>query len=201
MGVIRLATEDDAAPVRDIYAPFCESTPVSFETESPALEEIERRIRKTLERFPWLVCEAGGQVLGFAYAGPHRERAAYRWSVDVTVYVREGQHRLGVGRALYASLARVLELQGYYNAYAGITLPNAASVGLHEAMGFRPVGVYRNVGYKLGAWHDVGWWCRPLRSFEPEPGEPKALPEVRETAGWAAIVAAGLPFLKAHRPG
>jgi phosphinothricin acetyltransferase len=196
LGVIRLASEADARMVRDIYAPFCARTPVSFETEPPSVEEIRRRIGKTQERLPWLVCARGGEVLGYAYASPHRERAAYGWSVDVAVYVREGQRRWGVGRALYGSLLPALEVQGYYNAYAGITLPNAASVGLHEAVGFRPLAVYRGVEYKLGAWHDVGWWHLPLAALMPEPEEPRPLPVVYNTPEWTAALALGLTFLK-----
>jgi phosphinothricin acetyltransferase len=201
VGIIRLATEGDAPMVRDIYAPFCESTPVSFETHPPSVDEIRRRIGKTLERLPWLVCAASDAVLGYAYASLHRERAAYRWSVDVAVYVREGQRRSGIGRALYSSLLPTLEVQGYYNAYAGITLPNAASVGLHEAVGFRPLAVYCGVGYKLGAWHDVGWWHLPLAPLVPEPKEPRPLPVVYDTPEWTAALAMGLTFLKPRPAG
>jgi L-amino acid N-acyltransferase YncA len=116
-----------------------------------------------------------GAVLGYAYASPHRERAAYRWSVDVAVYIAEQARRRGVGRQLYSTLFAMLVELGYYNAFAGVTLPNPASVGLHESMGFTPVGVYRNVGYKLGAWHDVGWWRRPLQPPAADPAEPRSL--------------------------
>jgi phosphinothricin acetyltransferase len=184
---IRLARAEDAAGVLAIYAPFC-ATPVSFEEEPPSLDEMRRRIAGTLERWPWLVCAADAEVLGYVYARPHRERAAYRWSVEVTAYVAAGQRRRGVGRALYTALFRLLELQGYCNAYAGITLPNPASVGLHEALGFRPVGVYRHVGYKCGAWHDVGWWQRDLRPPEPEPPEPRDLSELKGEAAWQAAL-------------
>jgi phosphinothricin acetyltransferase len=156
---IRLASEDDADQVRAIYAPFCaDDSPVSFEVVPPSVEEMKGRIARTLDHFPWLVCEAAEEILGYVYAGPHSERAAYRWSVNTAIYIRPGRRRSGVGRALYASLFAVLRLQGYVNAYAGSTLPNPGSVGLHTAMGFEPVGVYRGVGYKAGAWHDVAWW-------------------------------------------
>src|SRR5205085_974289 len=126
--------------------------------EPPSLDVMQARITQTVPHLPWLVCEKDDLIRGYAYASPHRARAAYQWSVDVTVYVREGQRRRGVGQALYASLFRLLVLQGYYNAYAGITLPNPASVGLHESLGFFPIGIYREVGFKLEQWHDVGWW-------------------------------------------
>jgi phosphinothricin acetyltransferase len=136
---IRLATEDDAVQIAEIYAPFCRETPISFETEPPAAGEMRERIARTVKSYPWLVCDDGGQILGYAYASRHRERAAYRWSVDVSVYVREGRRRTGLGRALYTSLFALLRLQGFQNALAGATLPNSGSVGLHEAMGFEPV--------------------------------------------------------------
>ena len=194
--IIRLATERDAEQVAAIYAPNVTDAIVSFETEAPSAEEMRRRIEGTLERFPWLVCERHGRVLGYAYAGAHGSRAAYRWSVDVSAYVHKGERRMGVGRALYASLISVLALQGFYNAYAGIALPNPASVGLHEAAGFRPVGIYRGVGYKLGAWHDVGWWHLTLRERRADPNPPADLPAVLGSTGWSAALASGLSFLR-----
>jgi len=194
--IIRLAAERDAEQVAAIYAPYVTGTIISFESEPPSAEEMRRRIEETLERFPWLVCERHGRVLGYAYANAHGSRAAYRWSVDVSVYVQEEAHRTGVGRALYTSLIAVLALQGFYNAYAGATLPNPASVGLHEAVGFRTVGVYCGVGYKLGAWHDVVWWHLPLRERVAEPDPPADLPSVMGSEGWGAALASGLSFLR-----
>jgi L-amino acid N-acyltransferase YncA len=182
--VIRLATPDDAESVQAIYAPYC-LTPISFEPGPPAVEEMRGRLVKVLSRYPWLVCEEAGEMLGYAYAGQHRERAAYRWSVDTSVYVRQARQRRGVGRALYTSLLALLPLQGYVNAYAGVTLPNPASVGLHEAMGFQPVGVYHQVGFKCGSWHDVAWFQRPLQARTGDPPAPRLPDEVRETAEWA----------------
>jgi L-amino acid N-acyltransferase YncA len=194
---IRLATEHDAEQIQGIYAPFCgEGSSVSFEVEPPPVEVMRRRIAKTLEQYPWLVCDDHGEVLGYVYAGTHRERAAYRWSVDVTVYVRDGRRRSGVGRALYTSLFEALKLQGYYNAYAGTTLPNPGSVGLHRAMGFEPVGVYRGVGYKGGAWHDVAWWQLSLRERDATPRPPESVQAIRHSEGWDAALAAGLPLLR-----
>jgi len=193
---IRLATERDAKTVADIYAPNVTDTVISFESEPPGAEEMRRRIEATLERYPWLVCEHRGRALGYAYAGAHGSRAAYQWSVDVSVYVRGEAHRTGVGRALYTSLFAALKVQGFYNAFAGATLPNPASVGLHEAMGFRPVGVYRGTGYKMGAWHDVGWWHLPLRELVPDPDPPADLPSVLGSEEWDAALAKGLPLLR-----
>jgi phosphinothricin acetyltransferase len=169
---IRAATSKDARQVLDIYAPFCTDSAVSFEVEAPALDEMRRRIDRTLARFPWLVAERERQVLGFAYASEHRERAAYRWAVDATVYVKAGDRRAGVGRRLYTELFAILSRQGYINVFAGIALPNPASVGLHESLGFVLIGVYRAVGYKLGGWHDVGWWQLVLRAAPARPDEP-----------------------------
>ena len=194
--VIRLATERDAEQIAAVYAPNVTDTVISFETEAPSTDEMRRRIEATLKRYPWLVCERQGRVLGYAYASAHGSRAAYQWSVDVSVYVREGAHRRGVGRALYTSLFAALNLQGFYNAYAGATLPNPASVGLHEAMGFRPVGVYPGVGYKMGAWHDVAWWHLPLRERVANPDPPADLPSVLGSEEWEAALKRGLPHLR-----
>ena len=194
---IRLATERDAEQIAAIYAPNVIGTVISFEFEPPTAEEMRRRIELTLKRYPWLVCERhDGRLLGYAYAGTHGSRAAYQWSVDVSVYVHEEARRMGVGRGLYASLFAALVLQGFYNAYAGATLPNPASVGLHESVGFRPVGVYRGVGYKLGAWHDVVWWHLPLRERVADPDPPAELPAVVGPEEWDAALASGLSFLR-----
>jgi L-amino acid N-acyltransferase YncA len=194
--IIRLATERDAEQITAIYAPNVTDTIISFELEPPSADEMRQRIEVTLERYPWLVFERQGRVLGYAYADAHGSRAAYQWSVDVSVYVHKDARRMGVGRALYASLVAALNLQGFYNAYAGAALPNAASVGLHESVGFRPVGVYRGVGYKLGAWHDVGWWHLPLRERVADPNPPADLPSVLGSEEWDAALTNGLPLLR-----
>jgi phosphinothricin acetyltransferase len=150
--------ERDAAACAAIYAPYVRDTPISLEERVPTTQEIAERIEATTQTHPWLVAEDAGDVVGYAYATRHRERACYRWATDVTVYVTPNRHRGGVGRALYQALFGLLAEQGFRIACAGITLPNQASVGLHEALGFQPVGVYRNIGWKLGAWYDVGWW-------------------------------------------
>ena len=194
--IIRLATELDAEKIAAIYAPNVTDPIISFEFEPPTAAEIRRRIEATLERYPWLVCERQGRVLGYAYAGAHGSRAAYQWSVDVSVYVHENARRMGVGRALYATLFAALDLQGFYNAYAVATLPNPASVGLHESVGFRPIGVYRGVGYKMGAWHDVVWWHLPLCERVADPDPPADLPSVLGSEEWDAALTNGLPLLR-----
>jgi L-amino acid N-acyltransferase YncA len=164
---VRVATPADAPAVQAIYAPMVERTAISFEQEPPSIEEMAQRIQATLALYPYLVAERDGQLIGYAYASQHRAREAYRWSVDVTVYIDPAAHRSGVGRALYERLLPLLERQGYHGAYAGIALPNAGSVGLHEALGFRHIGTYPEVGYKHDKWHDVGYWRYTLDSSTP----------------------------------
>jgi phosphinothricin acetyltransferase len=188
---IRLAQEHDAAAIAAIYRPFVEATAVSFETVAPDRDEMARRITETMVSYPWLVCDIGGQVAGYAYASPHRVRAAYQWSVDASVYVGAQYQRCGIGRGLYTSLFRILAAQGFFNACAGITLPNPASVALHESVGFTPVGVYRRVGYKLGAWHDVGWWQLILTAHDGAPREPLDMAAVQQRPEWISVVTSG----------
>jgi len=164
----------DAAACATIYAPSVAAGVASLEERAPEPREFVDRIRIIQRTHPWLVAEIDDAVVGYAYASRHRERASYRWSADVTVYVAAEQHRRGIGRALYEALFPLLARQGLYEACAGITLPNDASVGLHESLGFQPVGVYRNIAYKLGSWRSVGWWQKTLRDHLDDgtpPGE------------------------------
>jgi phosphinothricin acetyltransferase len=170
--LLRVATPADATTVQAIYAPIVRETFISFELEAPSVEEMATRIATTLETYPYLVAEWGGEVVGYAYAGAHRTRAAYQWSVDVTAYVAPHAQRQGVGHQLYVRLLDLLAAQGFHRAFAGIALPNDASVALHESVGFTPIGRYPDVGFKLGEWRDVGWWSRPLRSGPPGPITP-----------------------------
>jgi len=172
---LRTATPDDAAAIATIYRPIVATTTISFELEPPSVEEMRSRIVATLQRLPWLVSlDADGLVNGYVYASRHRERAAYQWAVDTTAYVRDDSRGQGVGRKLYTELFEELARLGYFQAFAGIALPNAGSVGLHEAMGFKPLGVYRNVGFKLGAWRDVGWWQKTLQEPTEKPEPPRS---------------------------
>lgn len=170
---IRAAGPVDAEAIAAIYAPIVATTAISFETEAPDAAEIGARIAQTQQRLPWLVgVDASGRVLGYAYASRHRERAAYRWSVDTTVYIHEDARGRGLGGALYRELFRQLVALGYFQAFAIIVLPNDGSVALHESVGFRPVGVCRNAGFKLGEWRDVGWWQCELQT-PVDPAEPR----------------------------
>ena len=193
--VIRIATTSDAAQCAAIYAPHVRESPVSFETDAPSADEVAERIGRALERFPWLVCVAGDEVLGYAYAGPHRQRAAFQWSVEVSVYVKDGRQREGIGRALYTSLFACLRTLGYYKAYAVIALPNDASVGLHEALGFRHVGTFNDIGYKLGKWHPVGYWELSLQP-PSTPRDPTPLPDAVATEAWREAVVSGETLLR-----
>lgn len=189
--MIRLATPADAEAIAAIYAPCVSGTPISFELVPPGAGEMAARIARTLPRWPWLVREEAGQVAGYAYAGAFAERACYRWSVTTSVYVQAGHWQRGVGRSLYAALLGLLAEQGFRSAYAGITQPNEASMGLHRAMGFEPVGVYRGAGHKLGRWHDVAWVQRALQPDAPRaeehPAEPLSVDAVfaRQRPAWA----------------
>lgn len=170
---IRIALESDAAAVAAIYAPIVAETAISFETVPPSAKMMAERMRSTLATHPFLVAERAGKVVGYAYASAHAAREAYQWSTNVTVYVAADARGGRVGRRLYGVLFPVLEAQGFHAAFAGIALPNAASVALHEAVGFQPLGVYREVGFKHGRWHDVGYWRRSL-NVETPPSPPVA---------------------------
>jgi phosphinothricin acetyltransferase len=162
--------EADAERIAEIYAPYVLSTPVSFEIIPPTAEEMRLRIRQTLSIATWLVYEIDGEIAGFAYGTRHRPREAFRWSADVAIYLDERFHKRGVGQALYSQLIRMLTEMGYYNVYAGIVMSNPASIKFHENFGFKLVSVYRSIGFKLGQWHDLGWWHLKLR-------EPVGVPE------------------------
>lgn len=160
--MIRDATSDDAAACAAIYAPYVRDTAITFESEPPSPAEMARRIADAQRTHAWVVLEDDGRVVGYAYGGPYKQRAAYQWSCEVSVYVELGRRRSGAGRALYEALFARLADRGYRMLVAGMTLPNDASVALHRGMGFEPVGTYRRIGWKHGAWHDVAWTQRPL---------------------------------------
>lgn len=173
--IIRFATPDDAAACAAIYAPFVEGSSVSFEMTAPTSEDMAKRIGKLWPTHPWIIAEEDGVALGYAYGSPYRERKAYQWAVEVTVYLADAARGKGLGRTLYAVLIDLLTRQGFTKAYGIITLPNPASAGLHEAVGFRPFAVYRDIGFKNGSWHDVGWWERDLAAKTSPAREPLTL--------------------------
>lgn len=185
---IRLAYESDSKSILDIYAPFITDTAITFECEVPTIEEFMNRMSSIQEKYPWLVCEIDGIIVGYAYASQYSGRAAYDWSVDFSIYINPNYHGKKIGRALYSSLFELVKLQGYYNAYAGIALPNMKSKSFHEAFGFKMVGVYKNVGYKHGKWHDVGWYALDIAEHIKSPVKPKTINEICNTPEFEAII-------------
>jgi phosphinothricin acetyltransferase len=188
---IRYATASDAAAIADIYRPLVTDSPISFELEPPGAREMAARVRKVQPFAPWLVCEIAGRVVGFAYAARHHEREAYKWCVDSSVYIDEAYRGRGIGKALYTSLFALLRMQGFVCVYAGIVLGNGGSVRMHESLGFRPVGVYREVGFKAGRWHDVGWWELPLGERPAVPRQLLTPAEIQTLPGFEAALRAG----------
>jgi L-amino acid N-acyltransferase YncA len=170
--LVRLADPADGAACAAIYAPYVLETAITFELEPPSGEQMAARIERSLESHAWLVLERDGHVLGYAYGGRFAQRPAYRWACEVSVYVDREQRGRGLGRALYEVLLPRLAERGYRTALAGMTLPNDASDALHRSLGFEQVGVYRRIGFKLGAWHDVAWSQRALGEQHDPPAEP-----------------------------
>lgn len=172
----------DAEAVAAIYRPAVEGSVATFEEIPPGADEMARRMRAIMLRTPWLVAEdgPGGKVIGYAYAGRHRERAGYRWSVDISAYIHPDHRGRGIGRLLYDALLPLLRRQGFVNVYAGIAIPNVPSVSLHEHVGMRWIGVYEHVGFKFGAWHDVAWYGLRLVDLPDSPVEPVPYPELPE---------------------
>ena len=169
MNKIRSALSSDASSILDIYAPYIANTAVSFETEVPTVEDFTRRIMGNQEFCPWLVYESYGLIAGYAYASKHRDRAAYQWSLESSVYVNEGFRQQGIATKLYQTLFRILKYQGCRNLYAGITLPNEKSVNFHQKMGFSKIADYKNIGYKFNSWHTVGWYELQLNDYSDAP--------------------------------
>ena len=169
---VRPATTADAAAIAGIYAPYVLETVITFEETPPTASDFEARMLAT-PRLPWLVAVRAGTVVGYCYASPHKTRASYRWSADISVHVAQSERGHGVGRLLYGELLPLVRSLGYVSVLAGITLPNDASVGIHEAFGLTPVGVYRNVGFKHNKWRDVGWWQLTFADPPDQPAEPR----------------------------
>jgi phosphinothricin acetyltransferase len=189
--LIRMAREADAAAIAAIYAPFVRDTAVSFEMVPPTADEMVERMRKTLAIAPYLVSEDDRGITGYAYAGQWRPRAAYQWSTEVSVYLDPRAHGRGIGTRLYRVLLDLVRVQGYRMALGGVTLPNAASVALHEKFGFERVATYRSVGFKFGAWHDVGWWQLDLADrgdLGNEPKPPRTPAQAALDPRWSAIL-------------
>lgn len=172
---IRIARVEDAREILDIYRPYIEESATSFESVLPSVNEMEGRIRNCLEEHCWLVWEDEGRIRGYAYASQYHPRAAYRWTAEVSIYIDKQYHGRGAGKILYQALFQILRLQGYYNAYACICLPNDASVGIHESFGFKLAAHDHQIGYKFGQWWDTGWWELFLKDKQIIPSEPLPL--------------------------
>lgn len=184
---IRLVRPEDHGALLGIYQPYIESTAITFEYETPSRAEFAQRVREVVDRLPWLVCEDEKQVIGYAYASPFKKRAAYRWDVELSIYLAQEHTHRGAGTALYRSLLKLLTLQGYYNAYAIITLPNDASLALHRAFGFTQAGILHNAGFKLGRWHDVIYLEKSLRPYGSSIQSPLPLASLDRTLVWRAL--------------
>ena len=180
MNIIRIATPEDAAGILDIYAPYISNTSFTFETDIPSIEEFTARIKSYLINWPWLVTETDGKITGYAYASRHRERTAYQWSVESSVYIHDDFQQAGSGRALYNMLIKILKQQGFNNVYAVINLPNEKSVAFHERLGFQYFATYEKVGYKLGKWKNVGWWRLSVNEYGDEPAAPIKFSELNK---------------------
>jgi phosphinothricin acetyltransferase len=178
MTTIRLASPADAAQILAIYSPYIENTSFTFETITPTIDQFAERISSYLQTWPWLVCEIDGLITGYAYASRYRERTAYQWCTEVSVYVHDDFQQRNIARALYLSLFDILERQGFRNIYAVVNLPNERSVAFHESLGFTWFATYEQVGYKLGKWKNVGWWRKTLNDFGMDPAAPIAFKQM-----------------------
>jgi L-amino acid N-acyltransferase YncA len=180
MNSIRLAKASDAVAVIGIYTPYILNTAFTFETEVPSIKNFEQRIATYQESWPWIVYEADGIIAGYAYATKHRERAAYQWCVESSVYVHERFQKAGIAQSLYNTLFKILKHQGCRNVYAGITIPNEKSVSFHKKSGFTWLADYENIGYKLNRWNTVSWWQLQLNPYSDNPSPPLKFPEVEQ---------------------
>jgi phosphinothricin acetyltransferase len=187
--LIRIATEADAAVCHAIYAPIVQTSAITFETDLPGEEAMRGRIRSRLASHPWLVWEEDGEVLAYAYGGRFRERAAYDWVAETSIYVHENARRRGIARRLYGGVLGAMRLQGINQAVGVITLPGATSVAMHEAMGFAPAGIWPKAGYKLGQWWDVGVWSLFLSEPETPPVPVISFSELAGSAELALLFA------------
>ena len=191
---LRAATESDLPAIRDIYEPFVEETAITFAYDPPTVSDLAAKLR-TKTQYPWLVCELDGDVVGYAYAGPIRERDAYQWGVETSIYVDPDFQRRGVARGLYTALLDILERQGYVTAYAVVTTPNPASIAFHESFGFERVGRFERMGYKHGEWYDVEWWSRELRPHPDDPAEPLSVATAQTREWWSEALTRGVAFV------
>jgi L-amino acid N-acyltransferase YncA len=178
MATVRFAIKDDAEQILAIYSPCILATAISFETVVPSEDEMQSRIETCLQKYPWIICEIDGRIAAYVYASKHRDREAYQWSCECSVYVHDDFKGKEIGKALYHLLFNILMAQGFRNVYAGITLPNEASRKLHEKCGFQKFAEYENIGYKFGKWHTVGWWKLQINNYDLNPPPPIKISEL-----------------------
>lgn len=169
---IRLITPADAEAALAVYAPYVLHTANTFEYEIPSVDDFRAKIEKITAQYPWLVCECDGEIVGYAYGSTHRERAAYQWSPESTVYISDKHHRKGIARILYNTLFALLQHQGYINVFASVLVTNVNSVEFHRAYGFEEIGLFKNIGYKLGEWHTNLWFQYTLHKHVIDPPVP-----------------------------
>ncbi|MBN9483385.1 MAG: hypothetical protein BGO70_12960 [Bacteroidetes bacterium 43-93] len=187
---IRFITTDDAAAALAVYAPYVLNTAISFEYEVPPVDDFRNKIEKIIAQYPWLVCTCNDEIIGYAYGSTHRNRKGYQWSPEVTVYMKEDHHRKGIARLLYSALFDMLRMQGYYSVYAGVLSTNIKSVPFHKAMGFEEIGVFRNIGYKLGEWHSNLWLQYSLQDhLLEEPATPVSIDKLMDTDAFKELIA------------
>jgi L-amino acid N-acyltransferase YncA len=186
---VRLIKPEDTPAVLAIYAPYITDSAASFEYDVPSVTEFAERVSTISKEYPWLVCEYNQQIIGYVYSSKHRARTAYQWTVECTVYLSAGFHRVGLARILYKALFNILKLQNMINVYAGITVPNTKSEEFHKAMGFYLIGTYKNIGYKFNKWHDVAWFQLDLGEHAINPPDPKSIAEINGSVELNAIIA------------
>jgi L-amino acid N-acyltransferase YncA len=185
---IRAIETADAAGTLEVYRPYVEKTTISFEYNVPSLHEWQTRIETNTKEYPWLICEYDNRMIGYAYGSKHRYRTAYMWSPESTVYLNEKFHGLGIARLLYQSLFEMMKLQGFVNVYAGVAIPNNKSESFHKAMGFEEIGIFRNIGYKFGNWHDTRWFQKQLTGLPEDPSLPLSFSGLKKLPGYSAIL-------------
>lgn len=195
--IFRLANSTDATQILAIYEPIVENTFISFEEIIPTVADIQARIEKTLQQYPYLICEIDGQVAGYAYASAFRSRAAYQWVTETTIYVHASFYRRGIAKALYTTLMNVLREQGYLNVIGVIALPNEASVHLHEILGFEKIGIFENMGYKINGWRDTGWWQLELNPMPNLPTPPQSIEDFQKLPIFKTLLEQGQSQIKA----
>ncbi len=176
--LLQLIKEEDISEVLEIYAPYVQNTPITFECDIPSLENFSDRVHHYTEQYPWIVAKDHGKIVGYAYASTYRSREAYQWCCELSVYLRPQAQGMDLGRTLYSALMDLLTLQGYYTVYGVITLPNEASLALHNQLGFSMDGIQENCGFKLGSWHNTAIMSKTLRDFEPPVSGPKSIHEL-----------------------